>query len=175
MKKVLICLVLLLFSCTLFACTKTAGAQVLKAEEYLRIHVRANDNGYESQRVKLMVKDAIVQYLTPLLSSCKSKEEAKGIVLEKRDQLTALANEVLLSQGASYTAACSVKSEVFPTRIYQGITLPGGRYEALIFSLGKAQGENWWCVVYPPLCFAGGERDVEYRSFIYDWIQKLKG
>ena len=176
MRK-LICFVSFICIFLLSGCGAATTGEVLPAEEYLRIHVRANDNGAEAQRVKLLVKDAVVEYLTPLLSTCKTKEEAKRTVLKNQAKLTEIANGVLSKEGAGYTATATVQSEVFPTRVYNGISLPYGRYEALILSLGKAQGENWWCVVYPPLCFTGesASEPVEYRSFIYDFFCKLIG
>lgn len=174
MKRILFGLILVcLFLCATGCSLTTPTAEVLSAEEYLRIHVRANDNSATAQQIKYAVKDGIVEYLTPLLKTCKSKAEAKRVVLGERNNLIAIANRILREKGASYTANAEVKSEVFPTRVYQGISLPYGRYEALILSLGKAQGENWWCVVYPPLCFTGGgDEPVEYRSFLYDLFKK---
>ncbi|MBE7091520.1 MAG: hypothetical protein E7363_06410 [Clostridiales bacterium] len=174
MKRVWFGFVLL---CLLFCATgcsfPTSATEVLLPEEYLRIHVRADDNSFTAQQVKYAVKDGIVEYLTPLLKNCKSKAEAKRVVLGERNNLITIANRILFEKGANYTASAEVKSEVFPTRVYQGISLPYGRYEALIISLGKAQGENWWCVVYPPLCFSGGgDEPVEYRSFLYDLFTK---
>ncbi len=174
MKRVWFCLVL--FCCILFftGCSfSSPSGEILSADEYLRIHVRADDNSSAAQQVKYAVKDGIVAYLTPLLKNCKSKAEAKRVVLGERNNLITVANRILQANGANYTANAEVKSEIFPTRVYQGISLPYGRYEALILSLGKAQGENWWCVVYPPLCFTGGaDEPVEYRSFIYDLFKK---
>lgn len=174
MKRVWFCLVFLcLLFCTVGCEFSTPTAEVLLPEEYLRIHVRADDNSIAAQRLKYEVKDGVVAYLTPLLKNCKSKAEAKRVVLGEKGNLITIANRILQANGANYTANAEVKSEVFPTRVYQGISLPYGRYEALILSLGKAQGENWWCVVYPPLCFTGGEDEpVEYRSFLYDLFKK---
>ncbi len=175
MKRILFGFVLV---CLLFCGTgcnpSTPTAQVLSTEEYLRIHVRANDNSSTAQRLKYEVKDGVVAYLTPLLNNCKSKAEARRVVLGEKNNLTTIANRILQENGANYTANTEVKSEIFPTRVYSGISLPYGKYEALIISLGNAQGENWWCVVYPPLCFTGESENqpMEYRSFLYDLFRK---
>ena len=179
MKACRICFVLFFILLCTVGCSPTPAARELLPEsEYLRIHVRADGNSAEAQRVKYLVKDAVVAYLTPLLSPCVTKEEARQTVLNSREALISVANAVLSRENAPYRAAAALKTEVFPTRVYDGITLPFGSYEALVVTLGKGTGENWWCVVYPPLCFTGAEGEgtaqkVEYRSFLWEQIQKL--
>jgi stage II sporulation protein R len=147
------------------------GIETPKASaEYLRIHVRANSNEEIDQRVKLKVKDSLVEYLTPILAECKTKEKAK-IELEKRlEELDKIINSTLKREGFSYTGKAKLKEEEFPTRKYEGIVLESGFYDALIVELGSGKGDNWWCVVYPPLCFIRSER-VEYRSKIIEIIE----
>ena len=137
---------------------------------YLRIHIRANGNSDADQQVKLKVRDEVVAFLSPLLRDLKSADEAKKFVINNRDRIVFIADQVLEQNGFSYRSSCSVKREVFPTRSYGDLTLESGEYDAVIINLGDGSGDNWWCVAFPPLCFVGdGDGDVEYRSFLYEW------
>ena len=143
--------------------------------EYLRMHVRANSDEKEDQAVKYMVRDALVQYLTPIVAECTSREVAERAIRAHTKQLANEAERVLRLQGFSYGASAEVKWEVFPTRVYDGYVLEAGEYLSLIVLLGEGAGANWWCVVYPPLCFAaptGG--NVKYKSKILEVIERWK-
>lgn len=145
--------------------------------DVLRIHVRANSNSTEDQQIKMQVKDAIVGYLTPLLADCDTKQKAKETVKENINGILSVANEVLQKNGFCYEAEAAINREYFPARNYQSLTLPDGEYDALIVSLGGAKGDNWWCVVYPPLCFINatdiGTDGIEYRSKLLEIIRSF--
>ena len=83
------------------------------------------------------------------------------------------ADKVLRANGYTYGARASIRQEQFPTRVYDGVTLDAGVYDALIVELGTGAGDNWWCVVYPPLCFSGGNGNVIYKSKIAEIIGKF--
>ena len=87
--------------------------------------------------------------------------------------MTSLANQVLAKNGFNYKATVAVRNEEFPTRVYEDLTLESGYYDALIVELGRAKGDNWWCVVYPPMCFTGNESGIIYKSKILEIIQNL--
>lgn len=141
--------------------------------EYLRMHVRANSDSATDQAVKYEVKDAIVDYLIPLAAECTTKREAMSMLKSELDAIEEIADGVLQKNGFAYTARASLRQEEFPTRVYEDVTLEAGIYDALIVELGEGVGANWWCVVYPPLCFAGeasGE-GVIYRSRLWEIIR----
>ena len=140
--------------------------------EYLRIHIRADSNDAAAQAVKYSVRDDIVAYLTPLVANYETKAQAMEGIREKLSEIAAVASETLSEKGFSYTASAELKVEQFPTRIYGEYLLPAGEYSALIVNLGSGQGDNWWCVVYPPLCFANGT-NVIYKSKILEIIQNF--
>ena len=143
--------------------------------EYLRMHVRANSDSAADQAVKYEVKDAIVDYLMPLAASCESKEEAMAALKNAIPAIEAVADEVLAENGFSYTAHAEVRREEFPTRVYEDVTLEAGMYDALIVELGTGEGANWWCVLYPPMCFSGeatGE-NIVFRSRIAEIIRSF--
>jgi len=145
-----------------------------KTEDYLRIHIRANSNSYEDQSIKYQVKDKIVEYLIPIVAECTTKEKAMQLLKINIEGINETANKVLEEKGFNYKANAQLREEEFPLRVYQNYSLESGIYDALIVELGEAVGDNWWCVVYPPLCFSGeGEGNIKYRSKIIDIIESF--
>ena len=144
------------------------------ATEYLRIHVRANSNSEQDQTVKYSVKDRLVNYLTPIVASCESKEESVRVLGKRANEMQAVATICLRQKGFAYGAKVEIRDEWFPTRVYEGYTLPADKYTAIIVELGEGQGDNWWCVVYPPLCFTATPYHVQYRSKIVEIIENWK-
>ena len=142
--------------------------------EYLRIHIRADSNEDIAQSVKYKVKDAVVAYLTPYIAECDTKIKAEKTITEKLPYIKAVADKVLIEQGFEYRSSAELNTENFPTRSYGDFTLEQGFYDALIIKLGSGQGDNWWCVVYPPLCFTGSGANYVYKSKIYEIIRKFK-
>lgn len=153
--------------------TKTESVSSVGAE-YLRIHIRADSNEKEAQAVKYKVRDRVVDYLTPLVAEYETKEEAMQGIARSLKNIEEVANEVLKENGFSYGSKANVERESFPTRVYGEYVLPAGEYSALILRLGSGEGDNWWCVVYPPLCFVGdANANVIYKSKIKEIIDKF--
>ena len=117
-----------------------------------RVHILANSDSEEDQNLKLQVRDALIQRAEPLLNGVKTKEDAMKIVSENVELLQNTASEVIYSQGFDYPVSLSVTNMYFTTRYYGDVTMPGGFYDALRVEIGKAEGKNWWCVMYPSLC-----------------------
>ena len=140
-------------------------------EEYLRIHIRANSNEEVDQSVKYLVKEKLVNYLTPILSYCKTKEKAEIELTNRLTEIEKIADSVLLSNGYLYKSKAKINTELFPTRTYENLTLDCGYYDALILELGDGKGDNWWCVVYPPLCFVDSSAGSIYKSKILEIIK----
>ena len=140
---------------------------------YLRMHVRANSDAAADQEIKYAVKDALVDYLIPVAAECETKAEAMEAIGARLAALEEVADGLLAEAGFSYTAKASLRKEKFPARVYDGVTLEAGVYDALIVELGEAEGQNWWCVVYPPLCFAGEATggNVRFGSRLLEIIQ----
>ncbi|MBR1985043.1 MAG: stage II sporulation protein R [Clostridia bacterium] len=170
MKKVIICI----FICIIGLVVVLANQQNTN-QEYLRIHIRANSNLEIDQTVKYKVKDAVVNFLIPYLSTCESKEESILIIEQYSNDIEAVADNVLKTSGFNYTSKLSVVNEKFPTRTYGDVTLNEGFYDALILELGEGVGDNWWCVVYPPLCFLNGtdNKNLVYKSRIWNIINSF--
>ena len=121
-------------------------------DKTLRLHIPANSNSDVDQSVKLQVRDAVVELLKEPLSECKSRDEAIAAVQEIKSEIEAEANKTLRKNGADYTASVSVTEEYYPRREYEGIALPAGTYASVKIELGKADGKNWWCVLFPQVC-----------------------
>lgn len=138
------------------AAAKTNLLQQGIAQEVLRFHVLANSDSAMDQEIKLEVRDAVLAWLweeeqkAPELSG---KEAEKAFVSSHLKELETRANEVLKSRGAAYEAQAVIRRCYFPDRTYGTCTFPAGWYEAVRLELGKAEGHNWWCVLYPRLCF----------------------
>ena len=141
--------------------------------DYLRIHVRANSNDAIDQDIKYKVKDEVVKFITPFAAQCVDKETAKEVIGGILKDIEKVCDKVLKENGFTYTSRASVREEEFPTRVYGDLTLEHGVYDALIIELGTGTGDNWWCVIYPPLCFTSPSTDIQYRSLIYDIINKF--
>ena len=144
--------------------------------DYLRLHIRANSNLSMDQNIKYEIKACVVEYLTPLFSNVKSKEEAVEIANKYSNQIKKICDTVLKEKGFNYVSNIKINNEYFPTRTYQNTTLESGYYDAVIIELGEAEGDNWWCVMYPPLCFVNNfenNMQINYKSKIIEWFNSL--
>lgn len=118
-----------------------------------RLHVIANSNSEEDQNLKYIVRDNLIQYMNTICENSSSKEETIQIVTNHLSDFENIANTTIEDNGFSYKATVEVGTFEFPTKTYGDISFPAGYYDALKVKLGDAQGENWWCVLYPALCF----------------------
>ncbi len=165
--KWIVCGVCAVLLAVLMACAPMFSSEA--ETEYLRIHIRANSNSSEDQRVKYLVKDAVVEALIPLLSEAQTKQEATQIISENLSYINAVADKVLQSEGFDYKGEARIATESFPTRVYDDITLPAGEYDAVILDLGSGEGDNWWCLVYPAFCFTKSENSTNYVYISKIW------
>lgn len=155
------------------------GASFLPTAEveydYLRLHIRANSNSEIDQNIKYEIKDELVEFLTPYFCNVTSKNEAIEIVNNLKEKMSEICVDVLRKNGFNYSANVKINNEYFPTRTYSNTTLESGYYDAVIVELGEAVGDNWWCVMYPPLCFITRENQTEitFKSKIAEWYKSL--
>lgn len=172
MKKILIIVgcVVALIVCAMFIPEQKTNY------DYLRLHIRANSNSEVDQKVKYEIKEVLIEFLTPHLCNVENKEKAIEIVNKYSSTIKHKCLTLLQSKNFNYSVNIKVNNEYFPTRTYANTTLESGYYDAVIVELGEAEGDNWWCVMYPPLCFVNKNENVnqiKYKSAIYEWIQKL--
>lgn len=171
------------------------------ADEIIRLHVIANSDSEEDQQLKLEVKETIVTYLRGEMSRAVSVSDARQTIREHIPDIEEIAKEKIEMEGYSYDVEATLGESYFPIKEYGDMTFPAGDYEALRVKIGESKGRNWWCVMYPTLCFvdstyqivpeeskeklkesltedeyemllAGGE-NVTYSSRIWEWLQNL--
>lgn len=148
----------------------------VRSGDLVRIHILAHDDTQAQQEIKLHVRDAILAAFTPLLRDASSGAEAAQIVQENLD----LAQRTAESAAAESGFAQEVRAEFgvfsFPERVYGDQVVPAGDYQALRILLGDAKGRNWWCVMYPPLCFSGEdyEGEIRFESSLAKWLRGIR-
>ena len=172
MKHCLIIFISLVLLC-ITAASYTDGKK--PESEYLRIHIRADSNAEKDQAVKYEIKDAVVDYLTPFIAECDSKEKAEKTLKSRISSIEKISDAILEKNGFNYKSRAKLTEEEFPSRNYGDLTLEKGIYAALIIELGSGKGDNWWCVVYPPLCFTGSGVNYVYKSKILEIIKNFTG
>ena len=176
MKKIIFAAVALV--AVLAVIISVAGSGSSSNADFLRIHIRADSNDAADQNVKFQVKSAVVDYLTPYLANATTKQQAMNVVKGQLSQIEKVCDKVLKENGFTYTSHAKLCQEEFPDRSYGDVTLAAGVYDALIIELGSGSGNNWWCVVYPPLCFVGGESNgsnsIVYKSKLLEIINEWK-
>ena len=159
----------LLVGCSLITLLFTPYAQTNAAADSLsdsvfRLHIIANSDSVEDQRVKLLVRDALLNYEATHMRGAADRDAAREALMADGEALLAVAENTLKENGFCYGAQLYVGTFAFPERVYFEKTYPAGDYEALRVVLGSGQGKNWWCVMFPPLCILelpNGEIDVE--------------
>lgn len=119
----------------------------------LRFHVLANSDSLEDQQLKMDVKDLVVDYINEEMAGCRSKEEMCRYLTENKGRLITMAESYIKEQGFSYPVTLDISQEYFPSKVYGDMTFPCGTYDAARLVIGKGKGHNWWCVLYPSLCF----------------------
>lgn len=130
------------------------------AQQIIRFHVLANSNSDEDQELKMNVKETVVGYMKTLLQDADSVEASREIIEANMDNIQKTAEEAIKEQGYDYSAAVTLAQAYFPVKTYGDCTFPAGDYEALQVKIGESQGRNWWCVVYPALCFTDSIQGV---------------
>ena len=146
---------LMALSLALCAGTWAQSRQQSISSALVRLHVIAVSDAAEEQEIKLEVRDAVLAYLTPALENAENQQQARQIITENLEGIAEAAGSAARGRQVSVT----LSRESYPTREYEGFTLPAGRYESLRVILGEGEGKNWWCVVFPPLCLSAAERE----------------
>lgn len=150
--------------CACFLLLTTVDMLVPRSESNIfdnaiRLHILADDNSDAAQSVKLLVRDAILNECGYLFSDDGDVISASQTVEENLPRMEAIANRVLAENGFDYSATAEWGYEEYPTRVYDSFTLPAGTYRSLRINLGSADGNNWWCVLFPPLCTGAASGD----------------
>ena len=134
------------------------------AEKILRFHVLANSDAKDDQNVKLKVRDAVGHMLGQKLKKVTDRAQTEKIVQDHMDEIIETAEKTLHKNGYTYGASARLANVDFPVKTYGDYTFPAGKYRALQITLGKGEGHNWWCVLYPNMCFQGSVYEVMDES-----------
>ncbi len=147
-----------------FIKSKTDNARETISDVALRFHVKANSDSPEDIELKYTVRDAVLEELSTTLSSCENIEDAYTAINNNLDEITALAQQTVYNEGYNYPVLAYLSEENFPMRQYGELIIPAGLYEALRIDIGNAHGENFWCLLYPTLCYSVDSASIVSRD-----------
>lgn len=166
---------MLCFAAVFVACTVSIVSFAKECEnirrDVLRLHVVAESNSETDQKLKLLVRDELLEKGGEIFSGTLTVEEAERIIVPKTEELEAVAENVLRENGCDNSVKITVTEEYFATRCYEKFTMPAGVYTAVRVNIGSAQGKNWWCVMFPPLCLPAASADAD--AFFTDGEMKV--
>ena len=163
---------IIVLSCVLVLCLAICNILPIHGEEKIyesvvRLHVLANSDSDEDQELKLRVRDAILSYVSPKVIDSNSREEAIEILQGELENIKKEAKRVVFEQGYEYNVEVTLTLEDYPTRNYESMSFPSGQYVSLRVLIGEAEGQNWWCVLFPPLCLsAASDKSENEEAFI---------
>lgn len=123
------------------------------SDAVFRLHVIANSDTDADQALKLKVRDSLLAYMNEICSNCSTKDEAISLANQHKDEFQKIAEQTITNNGYNYSVKINIDNFYFPTKNYGDISLPAGMYDALRVEIGEAKGQNWWCVMFPSLCF----------------------
>lgn len=152
MTKTVFILTVMLFLAATSAYAKTARTEI--ADNVIRLHILAASDSKEDQELKLKIRDKILKEYKFALTESEDMEETRRLIYENMSEIKKTAEKTAKENGFDYNVNVYLAKDYFPTKKYADVTLPAGKYEALRVEIGKAEGKNWWCVMFPPLCYA---------------------
>ena len=163
---------IILLLCVFILCAAVCDILPIHGEEKIyesvvRLHVLANSDSDEDQALKLKVRDAILAYVSPRVIDSSSREDAMRIINDEMDEIEKIAQSTVYNHGYDYDVDVTLTLEEYPTRNYEAMSFPSGAYVSLRVLIGEAEGQNWWCVLFPPLCLSTAtEQSANEEAFI---------
>ena len=152
-KRFIIIFILLFIYSFIYAYSYVQGVSNDLQENVLRLHVIANSDSIEDQNLKLIVRDNLLSYMKNISNNCSTKKEAVEVIKSNLENFKKIAEETIRNEGYSYNVNLELGKFEFPTKKYGDVSFPAGIYDALRVKIGNSNGQNWWCVMFPPLCF----------------------
>ena len=184
MKKNIFCFIIILFVINLFGgCAIVENEESLDlkelnyeeiADKLIRFHVIANSDSEEDQALKLKVRDRIIDKMSIKLEKAESLDQARDILNSSIEEVNSIAREVIIEEGFDYDVNTMLSNENFPDKIYGDYIFPQGNYEAYRVIIGDGMGQNWWCVMFPPLCFVDESKNTVDSSKLEDSIKSIE-
>ena len=145
------------------------------SDSVFRLHVIANSDTDEDQDLKLQVRDALLEFMNDICANCSTKEEAISIAQTHKKEFQEIATQTIIDNGYNYSVKIDIDNFYFPTKNYGDISLPAGLYDALRVEIGECKGQNWWCVMFPSLCFidiSSGVVDEEAKENLKENLEE---
>lgn len=165
-KKLILILSLFIITFT-YIIHPLAEEHILEKESYkdeiIRFHIRANSDKEEDQGLKLKIRDEILKEMKEKFKDTASLDESREIIKENMGEMKSITESVIRREGEDYSVEVTLGQDNFPTRKYGNLVFPAGDYETLLITLGEGKGQNWWCVMFPPLCFVDITHSVAYN------------
>lgn len=193
MRKITVTFFLTLLILCCFSAYRCAGEVDEMTDKFIRLHVLANSDSPADQKIKLDVRDGILDVTGEILSGSSDKAKAMDSLDSGLERITNAAKTVLAEKGCTQNVSCTLKKEYFGERVYDGFTLPAGEYDSLVVRIGEAKGKNWWCICYPEICVGAAVRldesailtdgelkilkdpeSVKYKLWCYEALLKIK-
>ncbi len=171
MKKGILTVFTMLFAVLLVAAIPTE-AEAAIYDDTVRLHILANSDSEDDQRLKLDIRDAILREFGTRLSGLESKALAEAEISSLLPLIEEFAEEKIRLMGYSYSVSASIGEEWYDTRSYEDFSLPSGIYTSLIIKIGKGEGRNWWCVMFPPLCLDVACEDAPPDDCVIDYTRE---
>lgn len=184
MKNKILIVVLILIVLNLSSCANVKSGQDFNlnnelvyediVNEIIRFHVIANSDSDEDQSLKLKVRDKVVEFVSSSLRNCESLDDARNFLISNKSEIESIAKSVVDENGYSYNVTSTLSRENFPDKVYGDVVFPQGEYEAYRILIGEAKGQNWWCVMFPPLCFVDGTKEVVDSKEVINTLENNK-
>ena len=133
-------------------------------DKVIRFHIRANSDKKEDQALKLLIRDEILEVMGEKFKDTQSLDESRVVIKDNMNEMKKISENIIRDQGKDYEVNISLKEDNFPLKKYGNMVFPQGEYEALIIEIGQAEGQNWWCVMFPPICFVDITHSVAYAA-----------
>ena len=174
-KSKVISVVLLLVIVLALAYAFESYFEIIKLEnKIIRLHILANSDTIQDQELKLKVRNNILNNFNKRFKNISNKQESEALILKNLNEIKAIAQQTVYEEGYYYNVEVYYGNYKFPIREYDDMTLPSGDYDAVRVEIGEANGKNWWCVMFPPLCFTDLGKDSELAVFDETVEEKLK-
>ena len=174
MKKLIIVIVIIL--CVYFI-PKNISEQIIIPKDSIRFRVIASSDEDSAQELKQQVKNSLNRDIASILKDKDTIEESREALINNLDTIESNVFNTLKKNNSNETFKVNYGNNYFPSKTFKGVTYPEGEYESLVVTLGKGEGKNWWCVLFPPLCLLEADEskqeDVEYKFFVQEIIEKF--
>ena len=174
MKKIIFIILLIILSVFVYV---NVNAEVIIPDSAIRVRVVPNSNSIKDQDMKEKVKNYVSNYMSIKLNGIDNVDEARNIINNNLDELNKDIRNIFDKNNYDMDFKINFGSNYFPNKVYKGVIYNEGDYESLVVYIGRAKGDNWWCVLFPPLCLLEADEnetgEVEYRSFVRDMIDKI--